>query len=71
MGEIKEGYPLNEYPEVEEEDIEFPAEIWIAYAVCGTSCGIQGFIVDGQTQVCQNCGKLMYRTYSRKYRLVD
>ena len=69
MKEIKDGYPLNEYPDVVEEEIEFPEEIYIAYAVCGNSCGVRSFIVDGQTQVCQNCGKLMYRTYIKKYRL--
>jgi hypothetical protein len=67
MDEIKEGYPIDEYPDIAEEEIEFPEEIHIAYAVCGNSCGVRGFIVDGQTQVCQSCGKLMFRTYVKTY----
>lgn len=60
-----EAYDLGEYPEVKQ--VEFPREIHIAFAVCGTSCGNKGFIVDGQTQVCEYCGKLMYRTEVKKY----
>jgi hypothetical protein len=60
-------YPLDEYPEVSE--INFPKEIYIAFAVCG--CGVNEFIVDGQSQVCQNCGKLNFRTEVRKYTLSD
>jgi len=63
------GYELDEYPEVKE--VQFPEEIHIAYAVCGKTCGAKGFIVDGQTQVCDYCGKLMFRTEVRKYRLVE
>ncbi len=63
-----ESYPLEEYPEIGE--AFFPAEIEIAYAVCGKDCGNKEVIVDGQSQVCQYCGKLMYRTLVRKYRLV-
>ena len=64
-----EAYPLEEYPEVE--NVEFPNEIYIAYAVCGKECGVREFIVDGQTQVCQHCGNLMFRTEDKKYVLVD
>jgi hypothetical protein len=60
-----EAYPLQEYPEVK--NIEFPKEINIAYAVCSRACGNKEFIVDGQSQVCQYCGKLMFRTEVRKY----
>jgi hypothetical protein len=40
---------------------------YIAYAVCGETCGHREFIVDSQTQVCQYCGKLMFRTEVKKY----
>lgn len=62
-------YKLNEYPEVD--NIEFPKEIYVAYAVCGKECGNTEFIVDGQSQVCQFCGKLMYRTEVKKYILAE
>jgi hypothetical protein len=58
-------YKLEDYPEVE--DVDFPEEIYIAYAVCGKYCGNKEFIVDGQTQVCEYCGKQMFRTVVRKY----
>ena len=61
------GYNLEDYPEVDH--IDFPKEIHIAYAVCGRECGNREFIVDGQTQVCEYCGKLMFRTEVRKYNL--
>lgn len=60
-------YPLTDYPEVEEVDVNFPRDIGIAYAVCGNSCGRSEFIVDGSTQVCQYCGRLMFRTEVRMY----
>lgn len=60
-----EAYPLEQYPEVE--NIEFPKEIYIAYAVCGKECGNREYIVDGQSQVCQHCGKLLFRTEVKKY----
>lgn len=59
-----EAYPVEEYPEVN--GIKFPEIIHIAYAVCGKDCGNREFIVDGQTQVCQRCGKLMFRTLVQK-----
>lgn len=62
-----EAYPLEEYPAIA--DVAFPEEIEIAYAVCGNDCGNREFIVDGQSQVCQYCGKLMFRTLVRKYKL--
>lgn len=64
-----EPYPLEEYPDVE--NIEFPKELYVAYAVCGKECGAREFIVDGQTQVCQHCGKLMFRTKVKKYILTE
>ena len=60
-----QSYKLKDYPEVK--SVEFPNEIHIAYAVCGNECGNREFIVDGQTQVCQYCGKLMFRTEVKKY----
>jgi hypothetical protein len=61
------GYELKEYPDIK--NVNFPHEIHIAYAVCGKSCGNREFIVDGSSQVCQYCGKLMYRTKVKKYQL--
>lgn len=61
------GYELKEYSKVD--CVEFPRQISIAYAVCGKSCGNKEFIVDGQTQVCQYCGKLMFRTVVKEYLL--
>ena len=61
-----EAYELEEYPAVSE--VEFPKDVTIAYAVCSKECGNREFIVDGQTQVCTYCGKLMFRTLTRKYR---
>lgn len=58
-------YKIEDYPEVT--SVDFPEEIYIAYAVCGKECGNREFIVDGQTQVCQHCGKLMFRTEVRRY----
>jgi RNA polymerase subunit RPABC4/transcription elongation factor Spt4 len=60
-----EAYKLEEYLEIK--DVEFPKEIFVAFAVCGKSCGNMEFITDGQTQVCQYCGKLMFRTDVKKY----
>ncbi|MDF2865631.1 MAG: hypothetical protein K0R72_440 [Clostridia bacterium] len=64
-----EAYPLEEYPEVS--NIEFPKDIYIAYAVCSEKCGGREFIVDGSTQVCQYCGKLMFRTEVKKYSISE
>ncbi|MDD7792999.1 MULTISPECIES: hypothetical protein [unclassified Clostridium] len=61
-----EGYELDEYIE-EPEEIKFPKEIYIAYAVCSKQCGNVEFIVDGSSQVCQYCGKMMFRTEVKKY----
>ncbi len=60
-----EAYPLEQYPDVAE--VDFPEKLGIAYAVCADSCGNAEFIVDGQTQVCQYCGKLMFRTLVKEY----
>jgi len=49
-----------DYPEVA--GVEFPEIIHIAYAVCHPDCGVREFIVDGSTQECQHCGRLMFRS---------
>lgn len=64
------GYPQDEYLPISDE-VQFPQELLIAYAVCGKACGNRELIVDGQTQVCQYCGKLMFRTEVRKYVLAE
>jgi hypothetical protein len=58
-------FKLEDYPDVE--NIDFPEELYIAYAVCNKKCGNREFIVDGQTQVCEYCGKQMFRTEVKKY----
>jgi len=60
-----EEYNLEDYQGAE--NIEFPKEIYIAYAVCGKQCGNKEFIVDGQTQICEYCHKNMFRTEVKKY----
>ena len=61
-----ETYPLAEYDTAPAP--RFPSELPVAFAVCSRSCGNKEFIIDGQTQVCQRCGNLMYRTEVRTYR---
>ncbi len=62
---VFEVYEMNEYPDID--NVTFLQEIYIAFAVCGKKCGNMEFIVDGQSQVCQHCGKLMFRTEVKKY----
>lgn len=62
-------YNLDEYPSIKE--IKFPKEIHIAFAVCGKECGNKEFIVDGQSQVCQYCGRLMFRDEVKKYKIEE
>ena len=64
-----ESYAMDQYPEVIDKD--FPTKISIAYAVCANECGNAEFIVDGQSQVCQYCGKLMFRTLVSEYKLTN
>ena len=63
-----EGRLTADYPDVQE--IEFPEEMPIAYAVCIPACGHAEFIVDGSTQICTYCGGSMFRTLVRRYALV-
>ena len=58
-------YRLEDYPEIS--SVDFPQEIYVAYAVCAKECGNREFIVDGQSQVCQYCGGLMFRTEVKNY----
>lgn len=60
-------YPLKAYPKVRK--IDFPKSLPIAYAVCADRCGNRQFIVDGSTQVCEYCGRLMFRTLTQTYSL--
>jgi hypothetical protein len=46
---------------------EFPEIVPIAYAVCHPECGTEQLIVDGSTQECQRCGRLMFRTAAKEY----
>lgn len=62
-------YEIDDYPQVE--NVKFPKEISIAYAVCAKQCGNKELIVDGGTQVCQFCGGLMFRTEITTYVLKD
>lgn len=66
-----EGYPLDDYISVNDDEVKFPDEIYVAYAVCCKDCGTTEFIVDGGTQVCEYCGKNMFRTAVKKYKLVE
>ena len=62
---------LKDYPDVDSASINFPCEIYVAYAVCRKECGNNEFISDGETQVCEACGHNMFRTEVRKYVLVE
>ena len=66
---VQDDVALNDYPDVDDTAIQFPPSIDIAYAVCSKECGHAEFIVDGSTQVCYYCGKLMFRTAIRQYSL--
>jgi hypothetical protein len=57
---------LEDYPEVDNDTIGFPERVAVAYAVCGRDCGRAEFIVDGSTQMCQYCGRLMFRAVVRE-----
>jgi len=54
-----------DYPEV---NAYFPESICLAYAVCHPDCGVMQVIVDGSTQECQRCGRLMFRTAIKEYK---
>jgi hypothetical protein len=56
----------DDYPNIDE---EFPQSIWLAFAVCLPECGGREFIVDGGSQECQHCGRLMFRRESKLYEI--
>ncbi|ATQ70978.1 hypothetical protein Ms3S1_p20840 (plasmid) [Methylosinus sp. 3S-1] len=45
----------------------FPDRIFVAYAVCQPDCGEEQLIVEGGTQECQRCGRLMFRVETMCY----
>lgn len=47
--------------------VRFPEKATLAYAICHPSCGTEELIVDGSTQECQRCGRLMFRVEQREY----
>ncbi len=59
------GYPLREYQEAGK--VSFPRELHVAFAVCSKKCGSRQFIVDGGTQVCEYCGRSMFRVEVATY----
>ena len=46
-------------------------EVWIALACCSKECGNVELIVDGSSQICPKCGKVMYRNSVKKYLLKE
>lgn len=46
----------------------FSKKLQIAYAICRT-CNNKEFIVSGQTQLCNHCGELLFRTDEKQYTL--
>jgi hypothetical protein len=65
-----EGVSLQDYPEINDDGVKFPETEYITYAVCSKECGNTEFIVDGSTQICDHCGKSMFRTAVAEYRFV-
>jgi hypothetical protein len=66
-----EGVSVSDYPAAEEESVDFPPVIHVAYAVCTRDCGSAQFIVDGSSQLCEYCGRQRFRTVVRRYVLAD
>ena len=66
---MKKPARLTEYPKVDAKDVVFPEAIAVAFAVCTKKCGARQFIVDGSTQVCEYCGRNMFRTEVAEYKL--
>jgi hypothetical protein len=61
------GYPLRQYQKPGK--VIFPRELPVAFAVCSEKCGTRQFIVDGGTQICENCGRSMFRLDVATYTL--
>jgi len=66
----QEGFSVENYPDVNDDEVEFPEKGYITYAVCSRECGNAEFIVDGSTQICDRCGRTMFRTAVAEYRFV-
>ena len=66
---MKSTAKLSDYQKVRAKDVTFPKTIAVAFAVCTKKCGGKQFIVDGSTQVCEHCGRNMFRTEVAEYRL--
>ena len=49
--------------------IAFPETPAIAFATCQADCRTGQFIVDGSTQECQRCGRLLFRHEARAFKL--
>ena len=49
----------------------FPLTLFVAFATCRADCGVAEFIVEGSTQECQRCGRLLFRHKSQKYRAMS
>ena len=69
MVSICNDFNLDDYPNVVPHSILFPKQIYVTYVICKRDCGASGFIVEGQTDVCEYCGHHMLHTYTRKYAL--
>jgi hypothetical protein len=67
----EEGVSVDDYPLVNNDEVVFPPDICISYAVCRKECGAAQFIVDGSTQICENCGGVMLRTVVKRYRVTN
>lgn len=65
--EAESGLTLTDYPEIDDASVAFPDTVHIAYAVYHKGCGHREFIVDGSTQICYYCGKMMFRTAVKLY----
>ena len=47
--------------------VNFPDELTLWYAVCRRDCGNKEFIVDDSDQVCRKCGHSLFRVCSKTY----
>jgi hypothetical protein len=49
----------------------FPETLFVAFATCHVDCGAAEFIVEGSTQECQRCGRLLFRHTTKEYTIKD
>ena len=68
---VSDEFHLNDYPTIAPESIKFPNELFITYVLCRKECGASGFIVEGQTDICEYCGHHMRHTLVEKYVLAE